>query len=37
MRVISEPDLLARFRSGIKDERSVQDMVDDIEKIYASN
>lgn len=37
MRVISEPDLLAKFRGGIKDERSVQDMVDDIEKIYASN
>lgn len=35
LRVVTEPGLLQRFRSAIKDERSVQDMVDDIENIYA--
>ncbi len=35
LRVINEPSLLARFRAAIKPERSVEDMVDDIEKIYA--
>ncbi len=35
LRVISEKSLLERFRANIRDERSVQMMVDDIEKIYA--
>lgn len=35
LRIVSEPSLLKRFRAAIKPERSVQDMVDDIEKIYA--
>jgi glycosyltransferase involved in cell wall biosynthesis len=34
-RVVTEKGLLDGFRSNIKDERSVQVMVDDIEKIYA--
>lgn len=34
-RVVNEEGLIERFRTAIKDERSVQDMVDDIEKIYA--
>jgi glycosyltransferase involved in cell wall biosynthesis len=37
LRIINEPDLLRTFRGAIKEERSVGDMVDDIEKIYASN
>jgi len=37
LRIVNEPELLEKFRSAIKDERSVEDMVDDIEKIYASN
>ncbi len=35
LRVVNEPGLLERFRANIKDERSVEVMVDDIEKIYA--
>lgn len=35
LRVVTEKGLLEKFRSNIKDERSVQVMVDDIEKIYA--
>ena len=35
LRIVTEPQLLERFRAAIKPERSVQDMVDDIEKIYA--
>ncbi len=35
LRVINDPSLLTRFRAAIKPERSVEDMVDDIEKIYA--
>ncbi len=34
-RVVTEKGLLEKFSSSIKDERSVQVMVDDIEKIYA--
>jgi glycosyltransferase involved in cell wall biosynthesis len=35
LRIVNEPSLLKRFREAIKPERSVEDMVDDIEKIYA--
>ena len=35
LRIVNEPAILTRFRAAIKPERSVQDMVDDIEKIYA--
>lgn len=35
LRVVSEKGLLQKFRSNIKDERSVQMMVDDLERIYA--
>lgn len=35
VRVVNEKGLLKKFRATIKDERSVQVMVDDIEKIYA--
>lgn len=34
LRVVNEPGLLRRFSDAIKDERSVQVMVDDLEKIY---
>jgi len=35
LRVVSEEGLLQKFRANIKEERSVQVMVDDIERIYA--
>ncbi len=35
LRVVTEKGLLEKFRANIKDERSVQVMVDDIERIYA--
>ncbi|MBA3994682.1 MAG: hypothetical protein C0469_14285 [Cyanobacteria bacterium DS2.3.42] len=35
LRIVTDPSLLTSFRAAIKPERSVQDMVDDIEKIYA--
>jgi len=34
MRVIEDRELLTRLREGIEPERTVQDMVDDIERVY---